>query len=79
VDQDAKRIIDIFRGTYLQAKSALRLDQLGQFWLGIEIPSEVRYFATWEVCPLPNRNAIISKYNLGDHIAFWAIDPWDNA
>lgn len=78
VDKDAKKIIDIFRGTYLQTQTKLDLHRLGQFWLGIEIPN-VGHFAIWEVYPLPSRNAIISEVTLGREATFWAIDSWGTA
>lgn len=75
IDKDAKRIIDIFRGTYLQTRQGLRLDQLGRFWLGLEMPQVLNGFVAWEVRPSLFRKAIVSGFAFGTEVAHYAVDP----
>jgi hypothetical protein len=79
VDKVGKKIIDIFRGAFLQARPRPPLDHLGQLMIEMEVPSKVKCYATWEVFPSPRRNAIVSEATLGGEVTPCAIDPWGNA
>jgi hypothetical protein len=79
LDKVAKKIMDIFRGAFLQTRPRPPLDQLGQLLMEMEIPSRAEVFASWEVFPSSERSAIISEATLGGEVTPWAIDPWSNA
>jgi hypothetical protein len=76
MDKDAKRIIDIFRGTYLKTRGKLQLDQLGRFWLGLELPQILNGFVAWEIRQSLYRNALVSGFTAGTEVAHYAVDPW---